>query len=98
MKPWQYYVLGGVVLAITVSIALLGVKEATGFGWLMLGAGIVYGSLLFRFELPYKWMTVVALMLPVVGFIVVGSLTAVMLIFGFVAGSNFGAGWRLQAK
>lgn len=89
----NYSIAGGVVLLLTIAVMVFRPRETTVFEIALLLAGIGFGALLFRFEMPKRWMVPLALIL----FWVVAIITGKYFIGwfgGFIAGTNLGVAWR----
>lgn len=94
---WFHSIFGALVLAGTVALMLFGVNSSVSTSIGPLLAGLALSIHVFRFGLPWRWLTVLFL----ASFFVVGLLLGqpgLQWMGGFLAGAQFGVVWRLAAQ
>lgn len=89
----NYSIAGGVILLVVIAVMIFRPLETTALEIALLLAGISFGALLFRFELPKRWMVPLALILFWVVTIITGKYF-IGWFGGFIAGANLGVAWR----
>lgn len=96
-----YAITGGVLLLGTLGFVVFGRSEETPAAFAALAGGVTLGVWLFRWA-HRAWITLPCLFASLAGCVVLGSLVDAVMgvawMFGFVAGTNLGAGWRLAAR
>lgn len=98
-----YLLVGGAIFCATVAAVMFGRMESSVPSYIALGGGAALGTWLFRFGTRHAWIALLCLCGSLVIFVVLAAYsdlfgsTGIAWLGSFIAGTNAGAGWRIEA-